>query len=499
MGPGGYVSDIGYSAGFYPEISPAHLAFAQWCAGREAPPRLRRMLELGCGQGFGLALLAAANPDASFEGCDFNADHVAHARWLADAAGLANLRVLQADFRALAAQAGARDLDVVAAHGVLSWIDPGARQAVMDIAGLRLRDGGTAMFSYNCLPGWAPLLPLRQLMDATRRASSAGSLEALAQAMALLRVLRGGGAAIFENNSALCALADALPTLDPAYVAHEYFCGDARPLAFAEVAELAESKGLSYAASATLSENFARLGPAEGAMRALFPRGDVGLYETLRDLMSNKSFRRDIFVRAPSIDLAAAIAPDFILSVPARLVTAEFPGSGGSSRPLLAPILTRLAEGGASGRELAELAACRGAGPEILREALANLVEAGQVSPLFWPPAADFEPARRFNRVVVDCARKGLVFGHLASPVTRTGFRIDDFGLMALAALADGDAGDARRAARCGLAMVAGLGRRPAENGAPIEDDAKAEAFLAERLAPYIEDWFAVWRQLGAI
>jgi hypothetical protein len=83
--------------------------------------------------------------------------------------------------------------------------------------------------------------------------------------------------------------------------------------------------------------------------------------------------------------------------------------------------------------------------------------------------------------------------------VTRSGFRVDDFGLMALAALADGEADDAGRAARFGLAMVTRLGRRPTENGAPIGDDAKAEAILADRLAPYIEDWFAVWRRLGAI
>jgi hypothetical protein len=35
----------------------------------------KRILELGSGQGFGLSLLAAANPHIAFEGYDFNPEH----------------------------------------------------------------------------------------------------------------------------------------------------------------------------------------------------------------------------------------------------------------------------------------------------------------------------------------------------------------------------------------------------------------------------------------
>ena len=80
----GYVADIGYTAGFFRQTTPGHLAFAALTIGRSPGRALKpqRVLELGFGQGFGLALLAAANPDITFEGCDFNPDHVAHARRL---------------------------------------------------------------------------------------------------------------------------------------------------------------------------------------------------------------------------------------------------------------------------------------------------------------------------------------------------------------------------------------------------------------------------------
>src|SRR3546814_10811048 len=49
-----------------------------------------RYLELGCGQGFGLCLLAALYPHGAFVGVDFNPEHIAHARELAHGAGLSN-------------------------------------------------------------------------------------------------------------------------------------------------------------------------------------------------------------------------------------------------------------------------------------------------------------------------------------------------------------------------------------------------------------------------
>ena len=55
---GGYVDDIAYTAGFYPETAPGHAAFAALCR-RRSPGlawRPRRVLELGFGQGFGLSI-----------------------------------------------------------------------------------------------------------------------------------------------------------------------------------------------------------------------------------------------------------------------------------------------------------------------------------------------------------------------------------------------------------------------------------------------------------
>ena len=91
----GYNVSVEYkSYGFYREMAPDWLDFCVRSAGYETGRRgtAFRYLYLGSGQGFGLCVLAAANPDAEFLGVDFQPEHIAHSHGLAQAAGLSNVR-----------------------------------------------------------------------------------------------------------------------------------------------------------------------------------------------------------------------------------------------------------------------------------------------------------------------------------------------------------------------------------------------------------------------
>src|SRR5437660_855236 len=127
-----------------------------------------------CVTRFPEAAPAAANPDVAFEGCDFNAEHVAHARGLIEDAGLANLTVSQMSFEQ-ASGYGENDVDVVVLHGILSWIEPASQRAVVSTLARRLRPNGVAYASYNCMPGWAPLAPIRHLMLEVKRCNPGNS------------------------------------------------------------------------------------------------------------------------------------------------------------------------------------------------------------------------------------------------------------------------------------------------------------------------------------
>ena len=168
----GYVADIGYTAGFYRETAPSHMAFAALAVGRSPGRALnpKSMLELGFGQGFGLSLLAAANPDVAFYGYDFNPEHVANAKRLIEGAGLTNLSVSETGFEEAAARGDDSDLDIIALHGIFSWVARPIQDAIVAILRERLQPNGLAYVSYNCMPGWASLAPIRQAMVGVKAA-----------------------------------------------------------------------------------------------------------------------------------------------------------------------------------------------------------------------------------------------------------------------------------------------------------------------------------------
>lgn len=505
----GYVADIGYTAGFYRETAPGHMAFAALATGRSAGRALRpsRVLELGFGQGFGLALLAAANPDIAFEGFDFNPEHVGNARKLIEGAALANITVTETGFAEAAARGGANDVDVIALHGIFSWVARPVQDAIVAILRQRLQPEGLAYISYNCMPGWAPLAPIRQFMMQVKRRNPdpGGSERQLALGLELLNKLRQSNAGYFAANPIAAKHLDAMQTMDRVYLAHEYLDEHWDLFESADVAERLADAKLSFIASATLAENLDRYAVPAELTPLVAQVNDPGLKETLRDYAANKLFRRDLFARGSGAltageHLRLLSELSFALVVPRHRVSLTFSGpfSQLSGKPeLYAPIIDVMANRTATFDELLALPVFGAANAAILLDCLTLLVDSGQVLPLTMTPA-DAAPAKRFNRMIVDHARAGRLHGHLASPVARTGIRVSDFGMLALAALFDGKE-DAGPAAGHAIAILKRLGRRPFKDGKLIADDREATNFLAENFAPILKEDVPLWQRLGVI
>jgi SAM-dependent methyltransferase len=504
---GGYVADIAYTSGFYPETAPAHLAFAALCRGRSPGLALRprRVLELGFGQGFGLALQAAANPDIAFEGCDFNAEHVAHARGLIDDAQLANVTVSRMSFEQ-AAEHGESDVDVAILHGIISWIEPEVQRAVVSILARRLRPNGVAFVSYNCMPGWAPLRPIRNLILEVKRRNPGSSDHQLTLALDLLEKLWRGNAGYFVMNPMAQHHVGEMLAMDRAYLAHEYLIERAELPQFSEVAALLAPAGLSFLASAALLDNFDAYGVPDTLRTLVAEIEDPMLRETVRDFAANRKFRRDIYARgfhdpSPAEWRRALTELSFALVVPRARLTMKFLGPVGdiSLNPQFhAVVADVLAQGMASFDRLLALPAFQGRA-DLLVDCLALLIYSGQVVPSFRNDRPDVQPAQRFNRMLVERARGGRFYGHLASPITGGGVYVDEFGLLALAALADGHGGDPASAANYALSLLAAAGRRPRKDGQSIEDDGEAAAFLASRIKTVMREQVPLWRGLALL
>jgi SAM-dependent methyltransferase len=504
----GYVTDIGYTAGFYRETAPAHMAFAALTLGRSPGRALtpKLVLELGCGQGFGLALLAAANPDVAFEGYDFNPEHVAHARALANGAALSNVRVTETSFEDAAAREAANDADVIALHGIFSWVARGTQDAIVSILRQRLQPNGLAYVSYNCMPGWAPLAPIRQLMMQVKRRNPGRSERQLALALDLIGKLRQGNAAYFAASPAAAQHLDAMGKLNRVYLAHEYLDEHWELLQFSDAAARFGGAKLSYVCSATLTENLDQYAVPQDLQALVAETDDPILKETIRDFAANKRFRRDLYARGsalltPAEHLRTLAGTKFALAVPSKSAMLRFAGplmELTGREELYRPLLDTLGEKNASFEDLLALPAFGKDKANVLLDCLALLVHSGQVLPLL-APAADADAAHRFNRMIVDHARGGRIYSHLASPVARTGVPVSDFGLLTLAAIYDGKAEDVASVARHAMGILKILGRRPMKEGRLVEDDGEATIFLAESMQPILHDTVPVWRRLGVL
>src|SRR5690242_15824186 len=138
-----YAADIPYLRDFKPMLAPAWLDHVALVAGVEPPARQDGFAwcDLGCGQGVTAAILAATHPRGIFHGVDAMPVHIDHARGLAAASAIPNVHFHAADFAA-AIDLPLPQFDYIVAHGVYTWIDRRAQEALLRFCGRRLKPGG---------------------------------------------------------------------------------------------------------------------------------------------------------------------------------------------------------------------------------------------------------------------------------------------------------------------------------------------------------------------
>ena len=280
-GADGYVEDIPYTFGYHPELDPARMQAVLRRAGFE-PPEVAAACELGYGQGMSLAIHAVAG-GAAWWGTDLIPSHAAHVRALV-AGTDARLEATDQTFAVFCARDDLPQFDFIGLHGVWSWVSAANRERILELVARRLRTGGVLYVSYNALPGWAPMLPLREMMVAYAAALPADLPRADRIEAALhdaqMRVLRDP--LVLEACPGIEAELRAIRHKGVAYLAHEFFNRDWAPMPPAQVAAAMRSVGLSFAAQADEAE------PASGAR-----------------------FRREYFVKdgAPPMDEGATPTP----------------------------------------------------------------------------------------------------------------------------------------------------------------------------------------------
>ncbi|MBK5969032.1 MULTISPECIES: class I SAM-dependent methyltransferase [Thiorhodovibrio] len=295
----GYVADLGYTHGYYNELNPTRIALALLQAGL-ALPRITTACELGFGQGLSLNLHAAASP-VRWWGTDFNPSQAAFAQELTRIAG-SEARVFDDAFADFAQRHDLPGFDFIALHGIWSWISDENRRVIAEFARRHLNPGGVLYISYNCFPGWAAFVPLRELLKAHTDilgAPGQGRVGRIDGAIGFVERLLATNPAYARENPAIAARFNKLKEHNRAYLAHEYFNRDWAPMSLGTMAEWLQPAKLDYAGSAHPLDAIDAIHLTEEQRTLLAEIPDPLFRAGVRNFMVNQQFRRDYWVKGP--------------------------------------------------------------------------------------------------------------------------------------------------------------------------------------------------------
>jgi len=432
----GYVTDVQYTAGFYRETAPLWLKFLSLVVNqRQSYKENFSYCELGSGQGMNLNLIAAVNPSDAFYGVDFNPSHIANARKVAEETGLTNVKFYEDDFVEIADHPSDKwpPFDYIVLHGVYTWVSRDVQKALMKFIASRLKPEGMVYISYNALPGWVAAGPTRKIIYEFAKRTPGRSDERFRAAIDFIGRLKQAGALFFSVNSSEVGRIDRLKNQDMSYLPHEYLHDDWYLHYHIDVANDLSAAKCDYIGSATLTDNiYSTL--SEPSRQILTSISDTGLRETVRDLMVNQSFRRDVFVKGrnlmlPQEHLQAIQKLKICLIVPKDEVKLDFHvgfGNVKGKEDLYRPIIDALA---ASPMTIGELNALPDLKPRpvtsILEICLMLMHSAQAHLILDGAKGKAQETARRFNQAILRrVVMGGSSTGILASPVIGSGVNL---------------------------------------------------------------------------
>lgn len=504
----GYVADMGYTHGFYRELTPTLLSFVALTRGQRGPDVTGPLTycELGCGQGFSMNLLAAANPHIRFYATDFNPSQIAGARTLAAEAGLSNVSFFDTSFAEFTDEPDLpREFDVISLHGIYSWISEENRQAIVNFIARKLKVGGLVYISYNCLPGWSAAAPMRQLMYLHAKSRGGPTAPRLEGALNFVEQIQNANAAFFRGTPGMKERFERVKGQNRNYLAHEYFNDDWNLLYHSDVAREFSAAKLSYLGSAAVLEQVDAINLTAEQQQLMAGIEDQTLRETVRDFMINQQFRRDVFVKGtvPHSSRTAQeswLSQRFALSVHHDAIELKVKGALGEAamqEDTYRPLIKGFSEGPKTLRELFVSPEIAALGWAKIQQAFSILVGMGHLQPCL--PAKDeskrAKGTKAFNQAVMTRARDHGDLQFLSSPVTGGGHTVGRFHQLFLMSLGEGGK-TPEDWATFTWKLIAAQGQRLLKEGKTLETEEDNLAELKAQAIDFGEKHLPVLRRL---
>jgi hypothetical protein len=417
------------------------------------------------------------------------------------------LELLEDSFEELASRGDLPQFDIIALHGIWSWISEKSRAAIIEIARKSLKPGGAFYISYNVTPGWSPAWPLRMLLAEHAKREGTGTLfEKVDQALDFVGQMISADAAYFQQNPQLASRLELMKKQDRTYIAHEFFNAHWDPMPFSQVAEQLSEAKLSFAGSASILENLPVFSTPKAAQPILQAIKDPIMRQTARDFFVNQQFRRDIFVKGPrsitTHDYGKRIGRQqfVLLGDPKDPPTKISTGLGDVDlRADLTRLVTQVLASSPDGMaSVSELAASPDLSPynrSQIWDMLVVLAGTGYVAPLSasTTPAEDDAASRALNALLLERAEAGCGVEYLAAPRLGTATavtRIQQLFISALLAKEKDPVAWARK-------ILADQNQWLIVEGETIRDEARTLAELSRMFAEFNEHKAALFKRLG--
>ncbi len=284
-----------YNSNPFPQTHPARLrGLAQLFGLKTTPVSGARILELGCAAGGNIIPLAALYPNAHFVGVDLSRTQVSAGRARIAELGLTNIEIRCQSFTELTNSDGL--FDYIICHGVYSWVPAPVRDAVLRICSDFLSPTGVAIISYNVLPGWRMLQPLRDAF-LMQMPSSIDPRTRVTAARQLLTFLNNFTTDNGAYKRSLSDWAERLARVPDDYIAHEFLEETNEPCTFREFLDAAARHKLGFLAESDLPSMIVDNLPAETAAQLRAIAGDqLGVTEQYLDLITARTFRQSILI-----------------------------------------------------------------------------------------------------------------------------------------------------------------------------------------------------------
>ena len=348
----GYVTDIGYTFGYYTELNPLRVKLAFLNAGLVCP-EFGTACELGFGQGVSANIHAAASV-THWHGTDFNPAQAGFAQELSVVSG-GHSRLFDDTFAEFAQRADLPEFDYIGLHGIWSWISDENRAVIVDFIRRKLKVGGVFYISYNTMPGWAAFAPIRHLMTEHAQvlgAQGTGIVSRINGALDFTDKLLATNPGYIKANPQVADRIKGLKQQNRAYLAHEYFNSHWQPMHFATLAQWLEPAKVGFACSANYMDYIDAVNLTAEQQELLKEIPDVMFCESVRDFMVNQQFRKDYWVKGGrklnALEKSEALGSQKILLITPRAdVVLKITGSLGEAvltESIYAPILDALAD-----------------------------------------------------------------------------------------------------------------------------------------------------------